>query len=77
MVITVVYYVDNLSNCPSGHQIFHRALKLNSKNSKKKKKKNLTHRSQLISQWEARENFPDFYRDHFLYQLCLKNTEIP
>ena len=34
-------------------------------------------KKKLISQWEAKENFADFYRDHFLYQLCLKNTEIP
>ena len=56
---------NTLSKCPSGHQILHRRLKLNSRNSVEKYKNRKTHRDKLIFYRGAKQNFLDFYLDHF------------
>ena len=61
---TGVYTVnlDTLSMCPGGHPILYRGLKLNSKISAGKYKKNQIHWGQLIFHWGSKQ------------KICLKNA---
>ena len=66
---------NTLFKCPSGHQILNRRLKLNSRNSVEKYKNRKTHQDKLIFRRGAKQNFLDFYLDHFHYRLCFKKCK--